>query len=158
MEQGQEPLALERTDLSELVAMLCEDRAATEEKGISLRTEITPGIDGMVDRTLFTRLLTNLVNNACEHGRVNGTVTVRLTREKGAAVLRVEDDGIGIPAEEQEKIWRRFYQVNPSRTADREGVGLGLSMVKQIAGLHGGSAGVASEPGKGSRFYVSFPL
>ena len=73
--------------------------------------------------------------------------------EKNRILLSVEDDGIGIASEEQEKIWRRFYQVDPSRESG-SGLGLGLSMVKQIVELHGGSINVESEPGKGSRFTV----
>ena len=70
-----------------------------------------------------------------------------------AVEIVVEDDGIGISKEDQEKIWRRFYQADPSRKGG-SGLGLGLSMVKQIVELHGGSAEVESEPGRGSIFTI----
>ena len=66
------------------------------------------------------------------------------------------DDGIGIAPEDQEKIWQRFYQVNPSR-GEGSGLGLGLSMVRQIVSLHGGRISVESRPGQGSTFTVRLP-
>ena len=68
----------------------------------------------------------------------------------------MEDDGIGIASEEQEKIWRRFYQVDPSRESG-SGLGLGLSICKRIAELCGCTIRVESEPGKGSCFTVTLP-
>ena len=72
------------------------------------------------------------------------------------AVLAVRDDGIGIAPEQQERIWQRFYQVDPARSGG-EGTGLGLYMVRQIARLHGGTAEVDSAPGQGSTFTVRIP-
>ena len=72
------------------------------------------------------------------------------------AMLAVRDDGIGIAPEQQERIWQRFYQVDPARSGG-EGTGLGLYMVRQIARLHGGTAEVNSAPGQGSTFTVRIP-
>lgn len=72
------------------------------------------------------------------------------------AVLAVRDDGIGIAPEQQERIWQRFYQVDPARSGGG-GTGLGLYMVRQIARLHGGTAEVDSAPGQGSTFTVRIP-
>ena len=69
----------------------------------------------------------------------------------------MEDDGIGIPPEEQDRIWQRFYQVKSSRE-EGSGLGLGLSMIRQIVSLHGGSVSVESQPGQGSCFTVRLPL
>ena len=99
----------------------------------------------------------NLLDNARKYGRENGRIILRLYTDRSWAVLEVEDDGIGIPAEEQEKIWQRFYQVNTSREAG-SGLGLGLSMIRQIVLLHGGSVAVESQPGQGSRFTVRLPV
>lgn len=71
-------------------------------------------------------------------------------------MLAVRDDGIGIAPEQQERIWQRFYQVDPARSGG-EGTGLGLYMVRQIARLHGGTAEVDSAPGQGSTFTVRIP-
>ena len=72
----------------------------------------------------------------------------------GKAVLRVADDGPGIAPEDQDKVWQRFWQADPSRGEDG-GSGLGLAMVKEIVQLHGGSVGLESAPGKGSIFSVT---
>ena len=72
-------------------------------------------------------------------------------------MLSVADDGIGIPPALQERIWQRFYQVDPARSGS-EGTGLGLFMVRQIARLHSGTAEVSSIPGQGSTFTVRLPM
>lgn len=101
---------------------------------------------------MLTRLLTNLVSNAYRYGRPDGHIQVSLTETGSEAVLTVADDGIGIAQEEQEKIFRRFYQADSSRTG--QGSGLGLSMVQEIARFHGGGVSLTSEVGKGSTFTV----
>ena len=82
---------------------------------------------------------------------------VTLGTEGDRAVLQVRDDGIGIPQDQQEKIWQRFYQVDPARR-EGGGAGLGLAMVKKIAQLHGGRITLDSTPGQGSTFALSLPL
>lgn len=81
---------------------------------------------------------------------------VTLTENEHEIQLSVKDDGIGIPKEEQGKIWQRFYQVDASRTGDN-GTGLGLSMVQKIAEIHGGYMSLESEPLKGSNFVLHLP-
>ena len=83
-------------------------------------------------------------------------VTVKSQGEEG--ILEVRDDGNGIPKDQQEKIWQRFYQVDPSRSDESNGVGLGLSMVRQIAQLHGGTVTLDSVEGIGSAFVLHLPL
>jgi signal transduction histidine kinase len=99
--------------------------------------------------------VTNLISNAYKYGKDGGHIWLSLKRgDDGAAVLSIKDDGIGIPRENLEKIWNRFYQVDPSRTEDVSGggLGLGLSMVKQISDLLGGNISVTSEEGAGTEF------
>ena len=105
--------------------------------------------------TLVSRLLQNLIGNAVRYGRQDGHIWVSLRREQADAVLAVRDDGIGIAQEQQEKIWQRFYQVEPSRSG-QAGTGLGLTMVRQIAALHGGAVSLDSAPGVGSCFTFRF--
>ena len=104
---------------------------------------------------LLTRLVNNLVSNAYRYGVENGKITVTLLSNSKNAMLSVKDDGIGIAKDEQEKIFRRFYQSDPSHSSG--GTGLGLSMVKEIASFHNGSICVKSEPGQGSEFLVRLP-
>ena len=110
----------------------------------------------ITDPFLLSRAAVNLLENARKYGREGGRIRVRLAQDGAEAVLTVEDDGIGIAPENLEKIWQRFYQADPSR-GEQSGLGLGLSMVRQIAELHGGSAEAESELGKGSRFTVRIP-
>ena len=149
---GTKKLEKTDTDLSELLQTLCEEQD-NGERGISLSTDIAQDIHADIDPYLFSRVINNLLENARRYGKENGHIRASLKKEKNRILLSVEDDGIGIASEEQEKIWRRFYQVDPSRESG-SGLGLGLYMVKQIVELHGGSINVESEPGKGSRFTV----
>lgn len=109
-----------------------------------------------MDVILMTRLLNNLISNAFRYGSDGGHVRVTVRRTGSCAVLSVSDDGAGIPPDQQEKIWQRFYQVDAARSGG-EGTGLGLYMVRQIARLHGGTAAVESAPGQGSTFTVRIP-
>lgn len=83
---------------------------------------------------------------------------MELTTEPGEAVIRIRDDGPGIAAEDQERIFERFYRVDKSRSRQLGGTGLGLAIVKNAVRLHGGTVSVSSEPGKGSVFEVRLPM
>ena len=161
LEQGVEKLNTENTNLSELTQMICEEQAMIRSKAISLEQNIEPDIWIHADRALFSRMLANLISNAYKYGKEGGHIQVSLQREEEVVSLRVADDGIGISEENLDKIWNRFYQVDPSRTASEEGdggAGLGLPMVKEIAALHHGTVEVESRPGEGSIFTVKLPL
>ena len=155
MEQQTENPDFETVDFSRIVLTVCREQKAMDEKNIILTEEVRPGITLMADAALMARMLENLIRNAYRYGRENGRIHVRLEQMKEGIVLSVADNGIGMAAEELTKIWNRFYRIDKSRSSSR-GFGLGLAMVRQIAGLHGGTIRVASEPGKGSIFTVTF--
>ena len=154
LEQGTEPVNMQDTDLSTLVEDICDKQRMLQCKDISLATDIQPGIHVETDCSLFTRMLNNLCSNAYKYGKPHGNITVSLKQSQDLAILSVADDGIGIARENLEKIWNRFYQVEPSRNQETDGggIGLGLSMVKQIADLLGGEITVESILGKGTVF------
>lgn len=153
LDQGSEPVNMEETNLSVLVAEICKDQRLISCKHISVKDDIQPDINVETDRNLFTRMLNNLFSNAYKYGKEKGTITMTLTRMGDDAVLRLTDDGIGISRENLERIWNRFYQVEPSRNEDAGGgLGLGLSIVKQITSLLGGKISVESEEGRGTSF------
>ena len=102
------------------------------------------------------RLIQNLVENAIKYGKAYGQIWIKLERKGNEVLFYVQDDGIGIAKEEQEKIWKRFYQVDASRTGKR-GTGLGLSMVQKIAEPHHGYMELESTPEKGSKFTLHLP-
>ena len=155
LDLGSQKLKRESVDFSEMIALICEEQDSGG-RDISLSADISPGVIVDGDPFLLSRAAVNLLENARKYGREGGRIRVRLAQDGAEAVLTVEDDGIGIAPENLEKIWQRFYQADPSR-GEQSGLGLGLSMVRQIAELHGGSAEAESELGKGSRFTVRIP-
>ena len=153
MQHGTDRYPMRRSDLSIFVESCCGEFMPHDSRGISLETDIKPGIEADFNPALMSRVVQNLLQNAYKYGRENGHILVGLERRGGRALLRVRDDGIGIAPEDQDKIWQRFWQADASRGEDG-GSGLGLAMVKEIAEFHGGRASVDSEPGKGSTFMV----
>lgn len=153
MQHGTDRYPMRRSDLSIFVESCCGEFMPHDSRGISLETDIKPGIEADFNPALMSRVVQNLLQNAYKYGRENGHILVGLEQRGGGALLRVRDDGIGIAPEDQDKIWQRFWQADASRGEDG-GSGLGLAMVKEIAEFHGGRASVDSEPGKGSTFMV----
>ncbi|HIY37923.1 MAG TPA: HAMP domain-containing histidine kinase [Candidatus Agathobaculum merdigallinarum] len=156
LEQGTQSISMEQADISSLVEVICEEQPALP-RGITLQADIQPEIEAWFDVTLMSRLLQNLINNAARYGRENGHIWVVLRCVEEEVILSVRDDGIGIPADRLDKIWKRFYQVESARGAE-SGAGLGLTMVRQIAELHGGTVTVDSREGEGSCFTLRFPV
>lgn len=151
LDQGTEGAALEPVDLSALVR-----QAAGDYPPDRLILELEEGLTVRGSAPLLTRLVHNLVDNGFKYGKENGRVWVETRGTAEEVRLSVRDDGIGIPAGQLDKIWQRFYQVDPARSGDR-GAGLGLSMVDKIAQAHGGTMTVESVPGLGSRFTLHLP-
>ena len=153
LDQGTERANFTEADLSALIKSICQEQT---EEGYTLHCDIEENIIASIDVSLISRLLQNLLDNAVKYGRPNGGIWVSLCKKEGEIQLSVKDDGMGIPAEHREKIWQRFYQADPSRSGDN-GAGLGLSMVKKIAEIHGGYMSLTSEEGKGSTFTLHLP-
>lgn len=144
----------EPLDLTKLVSSVCEDMALIRENNITLTCEAQENVTLLGNAQLFARLLTNLISNAYRYGKENGHIFVSLKTEQDKILLTVEDDGIGIAKDDLEKIFRRFYQADNSRTG--AGTGLGLSMVREIAKFHGGEVFAESELGVSSKFTCVF--
>jgi len=126
------------------------------EAAVELRLEGQATVIGGHAR-LLDDLVTNLCGNAIRYNRPGGTVDVFVGQEGGLPIVRVSDTGIGIPAEDQDKVFERFYRVDVSRSREHGGTGLGLAIVKHVAGVHGATVGVESTLGEGSTFTVRFP-
>ena len=153
MERGRQKLNIENINLSELLEMIIETQTlSAKTKNIKFVTKIMPGIYANIDEMMIMRVFTNLISNAISYGKQNGTVTVELFLQKNRIVSKISDDGIGISEDKLDKIWLRFYQVDPSKNGDNSG--LGLSMVKKIIELHKGEIFVESELGKGTTFTI----
>lgn len=153
LDQGTERANFTEADISALTKSICQEQT---EEGYTLHCDIEENIIASIDVSLISRLLQNLLDNAVKYGRPEGSIWVSLCKKEGEIQLSVKDDGMGIPAEHREKIWQRFYQADPSRSGDN-GAGLGLSMVKKIAEIHGGYMSLESEEGKGSTFTLHLP-
>ena len=105
---------------------------------------------------MMHELIENLCENAIRYNNEGGNVILTVISEKGKNYLMVEDDGIGIPKEHQERVFERFYRVDKSRSKETGGTGLGLAIVKHIVAIHGASISLESEVGKGTKVTVMF--
>ena len=153
MERGRQKLNLENINLSELIEMTVETQTlSAKSKNIKIITKIMPEIYANIDEMMIMRVFTNLISNAISYGKQNVTVTVELFLKEDKIISKISDDGIGISEDKLDKIWLRFYQVDPSKNGDNSG--LGLSMVKKIVELHKGEIFVESELGKGTTFTI----
>ena len=154
LDQGVESAASERVELGTLVSDTLDGQDFDASR---LTVDAQDGAWVIGDSSLLTVLLKNLVTNAFKYGKPDGHVWVTVSTKDREVLLSVRDDGIGISPEQQEKVWQRFYQVEPSRSGVNGGVGLGLAMVRQIAELHGGYMTLESVPELGSVFTLHLP-
>ncbi|MEW6733256.1 MAG: ATP-binding protein [Acidobacteriota bacterium] len=154
-------LVLERAEvqLDQLAVEICQYVAPlAEAKGLAL--EYTPPsypIKLIGDARRLRQLLLNLLDNAIKYTPAGGQVHLRVEENAANVGIEIEDNGYGIPAEEQPLIFERFYRRKHTNTAETGGFGLGLAICKWIAEAHGGQLAVISEPGRGSQFRASFP-
>lgn len=156
-DSGRQTLRSEPVDLSGLAAAVAdEQRERAADKGIAVTADIAPGLVVQGDETMLMRVLINLMENGIKYGRAGGHLALTLTAGGDTVTGKVVDDGIGIAAEDLDKVWRRFWQADPAHSGG--GAGLGLSMVKWIVEAHGGWITVESVLGKGTAFTFTLPL
>lgn len=129
---------------------------AANAKGVHLTAALSAPIPVRGDPLLLLECLSNLIENAVRYTPPGGGVRVGGMPDP-QPVVWVEDDGIGISEEHRERIFDRFYRVDPARSRSNGGCGLGLSIAQEIARLHGGEIQVTSRSGKGSRFELRLP-
>lgn len=147
-------------NLGEVINLMMEDfRLAAVQAGLELKADVSSELDPIYgDCDHLRRMLENLVGNAIKFTARGGRVTVRLFQDQERLVLEVADTGVGIAADQLERIFDRFYQVDGSTTRRYGGMGLGLALVKEIVDSHGGEIKVISELDAGSTFRVFFPI
>jgi two-component system phosphate regulon sensor histidine kinase PhoR len=129
------------------------------KKGITMTVTIEeniPPIKG-VD-SWFRQMIHNLCENAIKYTPDHGHISVDVSKEKGTLMIKVQDDGIGIPFKDQDKIFERFYRVDKSRNSRIGGSGLGLAIARHISNELGGDISLSSAEGEGSEFIVTLPL
>ncbi len=160
IETGEAQLELEVFSLNDLVRVCIQEfisliRAKQQGVGLNLPS---PPLMIEADRQKLHLVLGNLLSNAVKFTPAGGRIEVLACEREGKAWVAVRDTGIGIPHKECERIFSRFYQVEPSLSRRYEGMGLGLSIAKGMVELHGGCIWVESEVGKGSTFVFHLPL
>jgi signal transduction histidine kinase len=126
-----------------------------EEKKIRVLADLPPACEASVDANRVRQAFANLLDNAIKYTPEGGAITISAACRAEDAVVRFRDTGIGIPENEQNKIWDRLYRGDKSRS--QRGLGLGLSVVKAVIEAHHGKASVNSKPGEGSEFTVLLP-
>src|SRR5690606_36373309 len=133
------------TDLRPLLAEAVElYRYVAEEHHVAVNVEEGEACFAQVDAARMRHVIANLVDNAVKYTPPGGRVQLRARREGDDVVVEVQDTGMGIPPEEQDRIWQRLYRTDKSRS--QRGLGLGLSLVKAIVEAHGGRVAVHSVP------------
>ena len=159
IEAGRTQALFQPTDLAKLTAELASSfHSAVERGGLTLTIDCPRLPEPIyVDREMWEKIVLNLLSNAFKH-TFQGGLTVRLAPKGQTVELCVEDSGVGIPKEEIPRLFERFHRVRGTASRTHEGTGIGLSLVRGLVQLHGGSINVESEVGHGSRFTVSVPM
>jgi heavy metal sensor kinase len=156
-DSGNLPMKKQLIDLdTQVLEVFREGRILGPQHEIKLEKIVPARINADPDR--IKQLLLNLVTNAIKYTPVGGTVTINMTVKNGYAFVSVTDTGIGIPANDLELIFERFYRVDKARSREAGGTGLGLSIAQWIVRSHGGTITATSEEGKGSTFTVQLPV
>ena len=160
IDAGRKEYEFQETNLGELVhSTLDSYRFQIQQNGFGFEEHISPDLPSVkVDREAIARSLLNLINNALKYSKDDKYIAVKLYRTNGSVKLEVQDRGIGIPANEQEKIFEKFYRCGDPLVHNVKGSGLGLSLVRHIVRAHGGDVLVESAPDKGSKFTIALPL
>ena len=155
-EAGMMNLQREPVDLCQLGREVVElYQYVAEEKKIATTTDFPGPCEVSVDLTLMRQVFANLLDNALKYTPEGGRVTIRIQSRNDEAIAVFRDTGIGIPFEEQDKIWTRLYRGDKSRS--QRGLGLGLSLVKAVVEAHGGKITVLSKPSEGAEFVLRLP-
>ncbi|WP_244930095.1 ATP-binding protein [Nocardioides sp. W7] len=157
--QADDPLeAPSAVGLDDVIAVAVDTSAIdADSKRIQILTAGTSGLQVFGNEEQVTAAVSNLVANAVSYSEPDATVLVTTKVDEGSVEISVVDQGIGIPPDEIDRIFERFYRVDPARHRSTGGTGLGLSIVKHVAATHGGEVRVWSVEGQGSTFTLTLP-
>ena len=145
-------------DPAEIAASVIDSAAVHVPEGISFALDPDGSPRIVCDENKLRQVLVNLVDNAIKYSPGGGRVEIRLRRETSHCLIEVVDDGLGIPADERNRIFEKFYRLDPQQTKGVGGSGLGLYICRELVERMNGQLTVASEPGRGSTFTVELPL
>ncbi|MDI2098743.1 sensor histidine kinase [Ruicaihuangia caeni] len=134
-----------------------QNQVAAESRGIRLISRGDAGAEVYGDEPALVMAVQNLISNAIQHSPDHSHVGIGVSLREDAVEIAVTDQGVGIPEEERERVFERFYRGDPARSRNTGGTGLGLSIVKHVAQNHGGEVKVWSQLGRGSTFTMRLP-
>lgn len=134
-----------------------KSQIAFSEKRIGLSYHIPLNLTVSIDEKRFSQVITNLLNNARHYSEPDTEVTITASASKDRIIITVADKGCGIPEDEQDYIFERFYRIDKSRSRQTGGTGMGLAIVKEIVEHHGGEIMVKNRHPKGSKFIITLP-
>jgi heavy metal sensor kinase len=159
VDAGREPYSFQELSLRDVLLDLSQDvEVLAKERNLTFAPGVLEDLNVIGDKTKLRQLFLNIFSNAINYTPAGGTVSFKVYRDGGAAVVAISDTGIGIPSEHMPFLFERFYRVDKTRSRSEGGSGLGLSIAEKIAEVHGGKIEVESQVGKGSTFRVSLPL
>ena len=158
MEAGRAPASFIPLDIARVITETAAVfRAATERSGIELDVHVPDGEQTIeADADMLEKILLNLLSNAYKF-TLEGSIDVRLEMDERAAVIEVADTGVGVPADEQPRLFERFHRVEGTEGRSHEGSGIGLALVAELVAIHGGAVSVSSVAGEGTTFRVELP-
>jgi heavy metal sensor kinase len=149
-------LAREEIELAGVVQEACKlFEPPAEDKGITVRCDVTGGSHCIGDSRMIQRMISNLLDNAVKYSRSGGSVIISIAENDAQVVVSIKDTGIGISPKDLPHIFERFYRCDQSRS--EAGIGLGLSLARAIARAHGGDITATSTPNHGSTFTITLP-
>lgn len=157
LDDSRDHVFIEKVNISELLQSSLQRYQSLSPELIIERDIQTKG-ETKGDGQLLSAVFNNLIENAIKYSKKEKKIKISLLEEQGVLVLIVKDNGIGISAEERQRIFEKFYRVGNEDTRKTKGTGLGLYIVKNIVKLHGGSVEVKSELNEGSTFTVKLPI
>lgn len=156
-EKGVANIAPEPTDLEALIRETTEGFSPLARlKSVTIETVVEEKVIAHIDRSAMQQMLLNLLDNATKYGPEGQTVTIGIKREAANAIIWVRDEGPGIAPQDREQIWERFWRRDEDRKAGITGTGIGLSVVRELALMHGGDAWVEAAS-SGAKFVISVP-
>lgn len=159
MDKSVSTMNISSVNLNELLEIVLKRlKPIAQKKNIELLFESFRPVVAEIDEVKFTQVVSNLVENAIKYNNIDGWVHVSLNADYQYFYVRVEDSGIGIPKESQDKVFERFYRVDKARSRETGGTGLGLAIVRNIVLMHRGTIKMHSEEGIGTTFTVRIPL
>jgi signal transduction histidine kinase len=159
LDKSASTINISSVNLNELLEIVLKRlKPIAQKKNVEVLFESFRPVVAEIDEVKFTQVISNLVENAIKYNKIDGWVHVSLNADYQYFYVRVEDSGIGIPKENQDMVFERFYRVDKARSRETGGTGLGLAIVKNIIILHHGTVKLHSEEGSGTTFTVRIPL